>query len=366
MSAPESISLVVKKARKAKKQQRAIVVAAPKRRTRRPRARSTITRQPSQIQAYVDTLNDPFDNGAVKLGWGTMATSGVATAYLRTTLATNADGSLGLALFPSLSNSLNALYYNNAGAGVATWNSAAWTNLSSLQAACNETRVVSIGLKALPNVAATAAPGYCYAGAFPSVSGSQVAAATINGLIASPLLKFGTGLVGAVACGRPQDPTSFEFFNTEGLGATTLLPTTVPIILFTGLPASSNVLIEAVMNLEFLPQFTDASLLLEETGEDNNGSEIVSNFTNIESMWNTIKSKLVPPALVDAVENLANRGMNAAIRGATMGAFSALRNKRSMREVASGAVGGAVEQMLRTNLFGSTDASNRVRNIVTR
>lgn len=265
-------------------------------------------------RAYSNTLNDPFECEGVRLGWGCLVPSTIATAYLRQTITSNADGSIGLMALP---NSANILYQNIAGAAVATWTA----NNATDNAACNNNfgtgRCISIGMKAFPSIAATAAPGASFAGAITGLTVTQLLALTPNDLEALPMTQMGIGTNGATATGRPIDPTSFQFtahtVNANGILAAETPSFSVPYICFEGLPASSPVVVEVVMNFEGLALMTHLAAGL---GEGETSSNVLSStWASIEQLWNHIK-----PDLIQVAKNTVSSA--AALGANTLGNFA--------------------------------------------
>lgn len=313
-----------------------------RKRTRRVVHNASGRAPPNVLAKYIATLSDPFDNPPVNLGWGTMVPTGLGTLFYRAAYTTSTDGSLTVIVIPTVNTftggqapiiSTTGVYSAN------TWTTANWNNNTAYNSLANEARVVSVGLKVLPQVPMTAAPGVVYSGALPGMSVTDILSCSTQQMASSPFLKLGYGNVGAIACGRPEDPTSFSF-NTATLLFTsnsTVLPYTCPIIAMSGFPASTSVLVEAVLNIEYLydhhmmnSQAVGGTTAPSGTGQgsaDVAEDTVTASFPNVESMWNVVKRYLPDPGITDSLTNIAERGANAALRAAGNAAFRSLGNR---------------------------------------
>jgi hypothetical protein len=257
----------------------------------------------SLAAAYSNTLNDPFECEGVRLGWGCLVPSTVATAYLRTTLTSNADGSFAVVALPAPGAPAGGggiLYYNNSGSSTATWTGLAATDVAAINGSFGAGRVISMGIKAFPSIAATAAPGASFAGALVGQSLNTLSALTPNDLEALPDSQMGIGSNGATSTGRPVDTTSFEFFpamtNAVGFAAAAVFPYSMPYVCFEGLPASSPVVVEIVINFEGLQLNTHAASGL---GQGESYGDVLSaSWASVEQLWQHIR-----PALTQVAKN---------------------------------------------------------------
>jgi hypothetical protein len=242
---------------------------------------------------YIDSLNDPFENEGPKLGWGCLVPTQRVRIYARTTAVANADGTLALLAIPSAKG---VLRYANGGAAVATNGSSDSIDLSAISSNYGSGRVISIGIRAFPSIAATDAPGACYAGALEGMNTTLLQALTPNDLVSFPQSAMVIGDQGATAVGRPQDVNSFAFANevVDGTGwaGTAEYPFSIPYLVFAGLPASTPVRYEIVVNIEALAitQHSSAGIT---TGTES-GSTLASAWSSAEQMWNFAKKYLVP------------------------------------------------------------------------
>jgi len=275
----------------------------------RPSMRTVRAPTPNLIAAaansYVATLNDPFTHQGVKMGFGCLVPSTVGMAYVRQSVSTNADGTLGLFAYPTLGNgSVKTLYVNNSGAAGNTWTGTAAYNASGLSTIYSQARFVSMGIKAIPLVAGTASPGIAYAGACPACSVAGMSTLTPNSISGSPFAKMGTGTGGAVALARPQDLYAYQF-TTIGVSlsdSSLTAPTSVPFICFTGLPASTTVLVEVVLNFEGITSMTTSLPMPAGAGEGNTEPSLITRaFASVEQLWNWVQPRLSDPGTVKSL-----------------------------------------------------------------
>jgi len=244
---------------------------------------------------YIATLNDPFQYGAIKVGFGCMVPSTCVTAYYRGSLTAHADGSFAIFQTPTVGSVANTFAYNSSGLSVATWTPLAYTNLAVITAMAQEARVISGGIRAFPLTAATDRTGICYTGAVPSASFNQLAAITPTTLTSSAVLEFGAATQGATALIRPVDMESYSFLNqTITGGVNTVFSSSSPIILFTGLPASCPIIVEVCLNLEIISSSSSATSLTHvgEGGQIPLNDDLTSVFPSLDNLWNTTKAYL--------------------------------------------------------------------------
>jgi len=268
------------------------------RRRRNPRKRKARTNpaRNDAIAKYANTLNDPFEHGPIRLGWGCLVPSDLYTGLCRGNFTTNADGSFALALTPSLGSSTPAIYQNISGHAGTTWtNGQAFSGVTAIAASCGEARVVSAGIKVFPMVPATGTPGVLYAGCINATSVADLTAKSVDTLASCPSLNNGYGATGGCALVHPLGPDSFRFNTAPVIGYTggSVFDSGAAVIAGQGFPASTLVYFEAVINLEGIQEFgnsaplTNPEILVEPS--------LTDTFPSIESMWKTIK-QYVPSA----------------------------------------------------------------------
>jgi len=250
---------------------------------------------------YLKSLCDPFEHSGVKLGWGTLVPTRVSQSYVRGTTTANADGTCSILAFP---DQVLAGWINNGGAAVnftAGGIAVASSNAAAVNTNFTSGRVVSIGVRSYPVIAATSVPGIVYAGALQDLTQAQAALLTTNDLIAFPTSHMSIGNLGASSTGRPIDSTSFEFFdqvvNAGGfLGTTTVsVPFTIPYQAYSGLPASCVIAYEIVLNFEGIFKLQHGATPLG-MGEDTDRTGLLSTqWNSVEQLWSAISPLLPPP-----------------------------------------------------------------------
>jgi hypothetical protein len=269
------------------------------------------------VTSYINTLNNPFEFPGQKLGFGTMVPTQLATGYIRGSFATNTDGSFAIFLQPGLNYTANSVIYNVSGVGGTTWNNGGtYSNAQAVSLLMQEARIVSAGIKVLPQVPATSPPGVIYAGSVASATYNQLTAATPMGLAVSPFLRVGYGATGASACAHPVDPVSYQFVPQmiTGFGAASTYTSSTPVIVGIGFPVSTIVYFEAVVNLEGIGNYSNESQAIQnpEVRDESSTGKLSETFASIEQMWSTISSYVPTSATI----NEAATTMAPIVRGA--------------------------------------------------
>jgi hypothetical protein len=247
---------------------------------------------------YIETLADPFEHSGVPLGFGALVQTRISTLYLRGNTAANADGTLALLVYPQTAGLLSIA---NGGSAVSFATSAAVSNATdytAILASAGAGRVISAGIKAYPNLAATASPGQCAVGSIPGSTFALSQALTPADLIVFPTSHIGKGYEGGVACGRPQDTDSFSFYpqmvNATGFLTTTPLPCSIPYVSFSGIGNATTVFYEVVVNIEYVESLQHNAAPIG-MGGTTNVATLASEWTNLETMWSYVKGILPDP-----------------------------------------------------------------------
>jgi len=245
---------------------------------------------------YFQSLINPWEHPGVKLGWGCLVPSTMLTAYLRYPAVCSAGGSLGLAAFPSVVGSFMYCDETNNFNGGGFQN---MSNYAAIQASASEGRVVSVGIRAFPSVPLTSQPGVIYTGACVAQNLTQFRNITLADLVAMPTTHQAIGINGASATGRPIDPSSFTFSPATVIGYNSFtgndVPFSVPYIVLTGLPATTVVLVEMVVNIECTAAATHTNLLGATPGDYAPTATLADIWTNVESMYRSAAHLLPPP-----------------------------------------------------------------------
>jgi hypothetical protein len=213
------------------------------------------------VQNYVACLRDPFCCPPVPLPIPSPEGSFVARAILRLPLTINADGTFAAYLTPALSvaGTTGSIYTNVSGAAGTTWVGTPFVNQALIMAAAKQGRVISAGIRVVTQVPATSAPGFLYSGSF-AITPDSLLTLSPTTLTGYPLMKQTLGNVGCFSISRPIDMEAYDYRHTTITATSTLsLDNTHCVIVGTGLPASSTVSIEAVLNLECLPNLSGAA-----------------------------------------------------------------------------------------------------------
>jgi len=241
---------------------------------------------------FIKSLVNPFSNNGVKLGWGCLVPSTLVSAVVRTSATSNADGSIAFVLSPQAPN---PLYLNNSGAASTTWTTIAMSNQNGINNSCAEGRVISFGVRVFPSIPMTSAPGACYTGASLIPTLNVLTSLSPNVIAALPTSHVSIGYGGGSSTGRPADPDSYSFFSSPivGYAGTTTLTHSLPYIVFLGLPASSVVYIEAVVNLEATTAVTSVSLLPDTAPMESD--TLCAHYPSLEYFWSKISAYLPAP-----------------------------------------------------------------------
>jgi len=214
---------------------------------------------------YFKSLVDPFEFGGLKLGWGCMVPTTAAQAFFRGTIAAATDGSLTIAVLPCVTDGI--LLYNS-GLAVVGSTGISFSNASAITANCGEGRVVSVGIRAFPNIALTSVPGVSYSGATVATTVNQINTLATSDFVALPTSHQGIGTTGATSTGRPVDPESFVFkapvvdalgWTNVTINSTRSLPFSVPYVSFVGLPTTTLMFVEVCLNIEATQVIAHAS-----------------------------------------------------------------------------------------------------------
>lgn len=251
-------------------------------------------------RSYINTLSDPFEHSAIPLGFGALVPTRISTLYIRTSVASNADGTLALMVYPNAKGILQTASGLNTSFATTAIAADAF-DLAAINANAGSGRVVSMGIKAYPNLAATAVPGQTICGAIAGSTFTLSQALTTADLVALPSSHIGKGYEGGVACSRPQDTDSFEFYpqvvGATGFATTTQFPCSVPYVAFTGIGNATSVFIEVVVNIEYIEALQHGSAPMG-IGGSNRLPTLASEWNNIEHLWSSIRDILPDPGRI--------------------------------------------------------------------
>jgi hypothetical protein len=245
---------------------------------------------PKEVAGYISTLENPFQNGPVHLGWGTMCGTNLATAYSRGIITTHADGSFALLQVGIIGSATSGgVFYSNAGAGSFAYGALPYGNATQIGYMGAEARVVSMGIRVQPMLAATSVPGLLYCGSVPASSVATMISHTPTVYSTAASAHWGDGRKGAMVTGRPSSLEAYQFhaeiMTTVGSTDTRDYGFGGSYIVGLGFPASTKIAYECVCNVELIAGEQTVLTATESPG-------ISSVFPNVESMWSKIKSVL--------------------------------------------------------------------------
>jgi len=292
----------------------------PKRKEKPRQKKAQKFRNSLSKNCYSDLLNDPFHSPPCRIGFGTMVPTQLGSVVYRASVAANADGSMGVFVNPSVT--AGPIYIANSGFTTATWTSTGWLNLAAYPATIiSECRIIALGLKLTPLVAETVAPVTAFAGAIAGVSTNTIGALTPSQASSytalSPFIVRGETLM---ACSRPLDNSAYEFLVQNYTTTTNnLYPSSIPLIVLSGLPASTPVLIECVMHFEYIPVVNTVTTRQYNTDFQPSEPKISENFSSVEKLWEYTTGRLNPSAVFDLAASFTNLMTARTIRRGLMG-----------------------------------------------
>jgi len=297
--------------------------------------------------SYVQSLNNPFEFGPLKLGYDVILPTVLMTAYRRAAIQVNADGSFAIAMTPSATN---MVLTNNSGASTTVWVTQNASNVGAITNQTDSCRVVSGGLRLFCLFAETAAPGVLFAGQMAQVTRTSITAQSPNTLLALPEAELGLGTRGAAAMIYPIDNSSFEMWTSPAAGYSvgTYPYSSSVFITGSGFPAGTVVWYESILNLEGYPNpvsTTTSGLSDSQLGDYN--STPASFFPTPTALMAAVRGALSNPVIMDAVElgaHAANPGLGSAV-SSIRGAFGHGRNINSARSNHARLVAGDSERV---------------------
>jgi hypothetical protein len=249
--------------------------------------------------SYYKSLANPFENSGMKLGWGAMVPTTIVQAYSRGTTQAATDGSLLLYLLPSVTD---AFAVGSTSATTVGTTPVSLSNAPAIIANCGEGRVISMGIRAYPDIALTSSPGAVFCGATVPTTFVQLNTLTPNDFITLPTSHMSIGVQGCSATGRPVDPDSFTFFapvvdangwNGNSFNSNSTIPFSVPYMVFSGLPSGATVYFECVVNIEAtqLVAHAGTTVLPDSDAE----SRLCDYWPSFEQMWGKLRPYLPHP-----------------------------------------------------------------------
>jgi len=314
-------TIVVKVVKKTTKK-----VKAKKRTTRNAKPRFTRPMRMNMADQYMKCLADPFKYGPVRAGFGTLLPTQLHTAYYRNTGFAGSDGTLRLFCNPALLNGINI---NNTAVGsTPAWQSYNYSNYAAITSQADELRVLSMGVRCFPRIAATSPPGMCFMNVVPKCDASEIQLycnSTAAAAAALPYSQIHLASSQSVDfyqnCWRPGSSEDFEFRNydsailnnntgvlslntiTSSTGGWVESPTAHLDTIFTGLPyiasAGTPVFFEVICHYET----TNSILTISNETEDDASPSVASEgqFASAETMFRKMANMLPDTSTVAAI-----------------------------------------------------------------
>jgi len=328
---PKNVTIVVKTKTKKKtkgkfkKRNKSVVLARVRKAPRMKRSRH-VSPPNNMAMQYMKCLADPFKFGPVRAGFDTLLPTQVHTAYTRGTLIASLDGTarffLNPGIFAGVSSSISFV------SNVPAWITGNYNNAAFLNAQADEYRVLAMGIRAFPRIAATSAPGMCFMNLVPKMDFNELATyANYSATSATTMPYTQIHLASSNTtdfyqnCWRPGDVSDFIFkgydqpliLNTAGTITLNSLntstggwkDTTTAFLdtIFTGLPviaaAGTPVYYEVIVHYET----TDSiEAINSETANDASPSVASEGtFSSLETMFRSMSNNLPGAASVVAL-----------------------------------------------------------------
>jgi hypothetical protein len=260
-------------------------------------------------KAYVATLNNPFECPPVRLGFGTMIPTRIATAYSRGSGTLNGSDGSGQLWFTPGQVALNA---SAADGGFIMFSKDAWATAAtfagtgsvtgnpddraSLIADFDQYRVISASIRVFAMIARTATPGVFGSGQYnpnsmgsvPNSTGSTPLSS--RDLFALPETQLTFGYDPIQVNWRPDDIDRFKFASlnfTANNGLASNGPSLY--VVFNNMPPGANIWWEAVAHYE---GYSSSRASSQATVTD--GRTVATEYSSIDSLWQAAKSYLGP------------------------------------------------------------------------
>jgi len=242
-------------------------------------------------------MNDPFENGPIRLGFNTLVPTVLGSAYKRGSFSVNADGSFALAWIPDV---VNTLRWTNAGAATPTWANIPSTNSAALQQQMSLIRVVSGGLRLFVTQATTSPSGVLYAGSSSAASRDTYTALTPTTLSDLASSELEIGYSGAAFTSRPIDISAVEFSSAQltGFPNNAIAGFTTGYVCGLNFPSTAVVYYESILNVEGLPTETSGSIGISSSTDFK--STPANEVGSFERAYNYARSFLMDPVIMDA------------------------------------------------------------------
>lgn len=252
------------------------------------------------LTEYVNTLNNPFDYGPLRLGYDCYVETELTTAYLRYSFAPASDGSFGVNSWPQVTPGFISVA--NTSITSPSWTGYAASNSAVILQLLSSMRLVSGGIRVVVLNAATSVPGVLYAGSMPRPTFQGMNSTSVQSLIAVSDTKIGIGTQAAAALARPVDSGSyhFDFRANGGFYVEDFSPTSVPYVCGTGFPSGSTVWVECVQNFEALTKTAAWEL----TAGDVIQTTVSDSFPSADQLFKAAKPHISVSGIVEGMVGL--------------------------------------------------------------
>jgi len=273
---------------------------------------------------WAAVMNDPFNFPPVKLGLGCMVPSALYTFYYRGNLTVNADGSFSVIIIPRWETSTTGSVLTNvSGAGGVTYTFNNWANLANFQTGFGpgaRTRVIGGGIRVMPSIPATAAPGELYCGNLPDTTLTNALMAP-GSLAGNQYSHLGVATDGATVTTRPLDLDSFVFSIDNTATTNSITRWSVPYVAGLGLPVSTVVFYETVLHVEVIG---DQSGTMTPSASDSvpNREELATQYGSSEGLFACAENYL--DSAVKVTSRFTNFVQGAATLGHSIGGIAGL------------------------------------------
>lgn len=188
--------------------------------------------------------------------------------------STNASGCLAATAFPrgQYGNSINTTITSSV---AGSWGSTPSFGDTQISTNFSEGRLMAMGVRWHIRTADTTVPGFVYAGLMSGIANSTDYSSKTGDQIAGlACMQLLTGRQAGDGCitWRPMDSNDGEF-SAYMVGSTTFTSTNMPIVYFTGWPASTSIKIDWIWHIEVIPNLSYYSGMPSILNYDENGYE---------------------------------------------------------------------------------------------
>jgi len=288
--------------------QQLVGVAAATKKGRRRSARARGARQSLHptTQAYLQTLNDPFKHGGVRIGFGCMIPTQTTMCYVKGSFTVSTiDGSFRLNAFPWCTSATNngaiLSISNNGAASTPTYATILSSNVTNVNSSFNFGRVISGGVRAFVRYPQTSQGGIINSYSLPLNSTVGTTQAINTNLSLNQAVTTSQDEVTILY--RPTDYNDMEFSLLNNAASNVSLGSWQGYIDGVGYPTGAMVYYEVVFHVEAYTTTSTASVT--DLAQETNWPTLADVHANVESAMSTIRSYLTPE-VIEGASNLFN------------------------------------------------------------